>query len=281
MKTDPDKTKLLQDCRRFIIAHLDDDDLTPEMLAQRFHYEYSSFRAFFKEITGFSIHEFIRLKRIHKAAHYLCEGGHISTAARIAKFNTRSGFNKAFFSVYGVSASKYAASRGTILMDAVTLETQPDRYIVGYAFPVEDGLDEGESSAYWLGKEFPDIPPDEYNKIGGGAEMIGLWSDHSDGVWYILGPPVEKVHYVPAQMRSVKLAGGMFAVIPVPKAGNNQQLSENFRSTWFYAYHQWLPSSGYMPDDERTAYEYYLSDRNSVCIPVKPVSEADPALKEN
>ena len=270
MKTDStDKLSLLQECRRYILAHLDDDDLSPEKLAQVFHYEYPSFRAFFKEITGFSIHEFVRLKRIHRAAQYLCQGGHISTAAKKAHFKTLSGFHKAFRSVYGVSATEYAATRGTVLMGPVTVETRPDRYIVGYAFPAEDGLEEGESCAYWLGKTFPSVPAEEYEKIGGGADMMGIWSEFPDGLWYILGPPVEELRYVPEQMRSVKLTGGMFAIVQVPEADNNQQLSENFRSTWYYAYHQWLPGSGYEADEARLACEYYLTGKNCVCIPVK------------
>ena len=169
-------------------------------------------------------------------------------------------------------------------MGPVSVESKPDRFVVGYAFPVVNGLEEGESSAYWLGKSFPDVPAEEYEKIGGGIDMIGVWAEYPDGLWYILGPPVEKVRYVPEQMRSVLLLGGLFAVLPVPAADNNQQLSENFRSAWYYGYHQWLPTSGYVADGARIAFEFYLSGQNSICIPVKLKAEAlqtEPSPEEN
>ncbi|MCR4963646.1 MAG: GyrI-like domain-containing protein [Firmicutes bacterium] len=93
----------------------------------------------------------------------------------------------------------------------------------------------------------------------------------NDANYYVFGPGVKQVRFIPENLISFHIPGGLFAVFPVDKPKDPEDstvLSENVQVTWFYALKQWLPSSDYMPDETRTPYEYYLDGENAVCMPV-------------
>ena len=271
MRRIDEKWSLLQDCRGYIEAHLP-EKLDLEALAARYGYAYSSFRRFFRISTGYTIHNYIRLRRLQKAARVLRESGSVPEAMEAAGFETLSGFSKAFQEEFGVSFSAYAATRGRILMREPTILEVTDFFVVGYAFEAETTLSERQedSAAYWLGQSFPRVSRENYHRIGGGAETVGLWVGPPGRGFYLIGSQVDRLGFVPQEMDSTPVPGGLFARFPVPPAEKNQTLCEAVRAVWFYALRQWLPASPYEEDPGRPGYEYYLSGDNAVFVPVIP-----------
>lgn len=269
-----EKWALLQTCRRDIEERLS-EKIDPEKLAASYGYAYSTFRKLFREITGYSVHHYIRLRRLFRAARVLRETGRISEAVEIAGFETLSGFNKAFLEEYGVSSSQYAASRGRILMREPELAEKPGFYVVGWAFETGErraGKEE-ELGAFWLGRDFPWVSDREYKRIGGGPDTVGLWIGPPGEGYYLIGPTVPRQSYVPSAMEAAWVPGGCFARFRLPEAARNQELSEAVHATWFYALRQWLPESPWTVDRKRLSYEYYLNGENSIFVPVKRRTE--------
>jgi len=99
--------------------------------------------------------------------------------------------------------------------------------------------------------------------------MTGIWVNDAEHRYYLLGPQVTAVQYVPEHMAAYAVPGGMFLEFPIPKTDNILLLYENVLVTWYYARQQWLPQSPYEEDNLRIAFEYYLGNDNTVAIPVK------------
>ena len=270
-----DKEIILHDCRRYIEAHLS-EKIDPEALATYYGYAYSSFRRLFKKTCGYTIHNYIRLRRLHRAARVLRETGSIPEAIEVGGFETLSGFTKAFLEEFGVTSSEYAATRGRILMQEPQLVRKADFFVVGYAFEAEAERPERaeDCGAYWLGQSFPEVSREEYARIGGGADMVGLWSKPSGKNSYVIGAPVKRPNYIPQPMKSAWVPGGLFACFMVPECKRNQDLCESIRATWYFALRQWLPESGLEEDKSRLGYELYADRENRVYVPVKCPEEA-------
>jgi len=261
--------RMMKECRKYIEIHLY-DEIKPEDLAAHFNYSYASFRRIFREIGGYTVYEYIRLRRIQNAAKYLRHGGDLVTAAKISCFKTNAGFYKAFLDIYGVIPSEFMHTRGKNLMHEPKIVQKPSFYVVGYVLPGELGMGHEERAAYWIAQEFPDVSPREYARIGGGLEMVGVWDERKESPVYIIGPSVKKVRYVPALMDQVFVPGGAFAAFPIAESENNTMLWENAKVTWFFAYNQWMPDSDYVVDETRIPYEYYLDGSNVIYVPIEP-----------
>ncbi len=97
-----ERKKAVKDCKRYIETHLY-EKITIHDLASHAHISDMSLRRYFVEIGGYTIHEYVRLRRIHMAARYLRHGGDVATAFKASCFSSQSGFAKAFSAIYGVT----------------------------------------------------------------------------------------------------------------------------------------------------------------------------------
>lgn len=267
-----ERKRIVKNCKRYIETHLY-EKLTLSMLASQCHVSEMSLRRYFAEIGKYSIHEYVRLRRIHKAARYLRHGGNVETAYQASGFSSRSGFAKAFEDVIGVTPWAFAATDGVDLMQEPTIMRRREFTIVGYVFKGSLPLDMEEDGAFFVTQDFPPVSPREYARIGGGFEMVGAWAVQGDEPLFFFGPGVREVRYVPKGMGALHIPGGQFAVFPVEQPKDPQDttvLCENVQETWYFAHKKWLPDSDYVVDESRVAYEYYLDREALVCIPVEP-----------
>ncbi len=150
---------------------------------------------------------------------------------------------------------------------------RPPFHIVGYLFAGTAPFNWEESGAYYVIQNFPEVSPREWARIGGGFDMVGTWMEKDGEFYYIFGPGVQEVQYVPKQLGTLYVPGGEFAVFPVERPKDLRDstvLCENVQVTWYYALSQWLPDSDYELDESRIPYEYYLDGNNQVCVPVVP-----------
>jgi AraC family transcriptional regulator len=104
-------TDLIQPSIDYINQHLM-EDLDLERVASQSGYSLASFYRYFSTITGFTLKEFIRNKRLAWAAHQL-----VTTRRRTLEiavdcgFNSQEVFTRAFFSLYSVTPGEYRRTR--------------------------------------------------------------------------------------------------------------------------------------------------------------------------
>ena len=283
---------MMKRCRLYIDMNLDQKKLLEgRTLAEHFGYSYTNFRRIFLAISGYNVHEYVRMRRVQKAAMFLRRGESLSNAMTSAGYDTSAGFRRAFTGVYGISPSAFSETQGQSMMREPEIVTKDGFFVVGYRLPGPDRIDPVETGAFWIAQDFPFVSEREYGRIGGGSDMIGVWVTEGAEHVYLFGPGVRRVRYVPQNMQAHEVLGGEFAVfrvekppnrsLPPPEMGpygtgwvpDNTLICENFRVTWYYALHQWLPDSDWLYDKGRIAFEYYLDDTHLISIPVKPKIE--------
>ena len=254
--------------RCFIETHLM-DEIDPERLAGLCGLSAAQFPRFFKEMTGLPLQRFIRMRRMHYAARQMRQGAGADEAFRANAYKSRAGFERAFFDVIGAEAGDYAATRGRCRMPKPEFRLSPlPFHVVGYPFEAIPDLSWTESGAYWQGQYFPPFDAEEYKRICGGPEEIGVWKRRGEGAEYVFGYVVPEIGYVPEGMRAVTIPGGGFMVFRAPAYRNTEELGENMRTTWYFAYAQWLPTSDFEIDHERVPFEYYHENDSLIFIPV-------------
>lgn len=262
--------KLVKRGKRYIEDHLFEDGLDEKKLAKVLSFSVSTIYRGFNEFGGYTVKQYVRIRRLHKAARNLRNGSRVEDEAGKCDYDTVSGFARAFAGLYGVTPWEFSKTKGIDLMPKPKIMEHLPFYVVGYVFPGDGGFNPEDTGAYWVEQDFPDVSPREYARIGGGSDMVAIWSKRGGQDVYIMGAPVKQVQYVPKLMLSERIPGGVFAVFPVESTYDNTILSENVRVTWFYALRQWLPDSDYELDDTRKPFEYYLLKNNAIYIPVTP-----------
>ncbi len=284
--TEQDMHATVKACKRYIETHLC-EEITPQKLAELYNCSYGSLRRFFKEIGGYSVREYTNMRRVHMVARRLREGFSVDDALDNSGFGSKTGCADAFRAIYGITPWRFAKTRGMELMPEPEITERSAFTIVGYLFETERLNDWENNGAYWIIQEFPHVSEREWERIGGGSEMIGTWTEIDGKYYYIFGPGVEQVQYVPELLGKKDVPGGLFAVFlaedPVFKAdevppqeewpeknATTTVICENVQVTWYYALNQWLPDSDYFLDSTRVPYEFYLNGKNLICVPITP-----------
>ena len=280
-KSKADQKAIVKACKRYIETHLD-EDITLESLAKQYDLPSRNLWRYFKNTGVYTVAEYIRLRKVHLAARSLRHGKTVKDAKESGFFQSKTHFTESFTEYYGISPWRFRKSRGMELMTEPKIMRRPEFHIVGYMFKGTEFIDWEDSGAYYIIQDFPVVSARDWARIGGGADMIGTWIVKNDTHYYIFGPGVKEVRFIPEQMDTCFVPGGLFAVFPVEKPKNPEDstvLCENVQVTWFYALKQWMPDSDYEVDESRIAYEYYLDGQNSVCVPVvsrnKPTEETE------
>ena len=105
--TSPDQ-KLLANIMETINNHLDDDNLTIDLIASEVGLSRVHLHRKMKDLTGQTPHDFIRKVRLKKAAELLAEGKmNVSQVTYTCGFSSTTSFSALFKKFYGVSPSQY------------------------------------------------------------------------------------------------------------------------------------------------------------------------------
>ncbi|MBR6259121.1 MAG: helix-turn-helix domain-containing protein [Oscillospiraceae bacterium] len=83
------------------------EDLSVASLASRCFYSRYHFMRLFREVTGMTVHNYVREKRLMRAARLLIRGTSSAEAAALSGFGDYSAFQRAFKEEFGVSPSKF------------------------------------------------------------------------------------------------------------------------------------------------------------------------------
>ncbi|WP_134682636.1 effector binding domain-containing protein [Brevibacillus migulae] len=254
--------KRIQQAIEFIEAHLQEEllitDIAAEACFSAFH-----FQRLFQLISGFSVHEYIRKRRLTEAAKLLKESdGNILEIALAFQYGSQEAFTRAFTSCFGLTPAKYRKTHATIhpqskidfldhetwktgemTMDKPVIAELEKLLIIGYEYKTNLNND----------KYFQEIPG-FYHHFGSNEFFLRIphkakpafsygiscnFQDNGD-FSFVVG---EEVHQHVEQLEEgfvqMELPAGKYAIFTV----NGQ--ADGTQNIWKYIYGTWLPQSNY------------------------------------
>ena len=276
-------------------------DLCLETLAQVANFSPYHFHRLFSAIVGETVNTFIRRVRLQTAASQLMYNPK-KTITRIATdcgFSSPSSFARDFRQTYDMSASQFRAGGQDSIAKVREVLSQEGNVFSGRA-PSKQERTPMEFSVEV--KEMPEFHVayirnvGAFNQIGECFERLGRWAGPRGllqfpetsfiGIYYDSPDvtPVGKLRSdacltvpvgtpVDGEVGTMIIPGGKFAVAHV-----EIDLTQ-YTEAWDRLIGDWLPRSGYQPDD-RLCYELYLNDPEShpekkhiveICEPIRPL----------
>ncbi len=272
-------------------------DLRLETIAHAANFSPCHFHRTFKSIVGETVNEFVRRHRAQKAAGMLIHSPAmtITEIAVACGYSSPSVFAREFRTHFGASASQFRAGgrasldrfrqeladhgyalqthhgQRTAMVFRVQVREEPQRH-VAYIRHVGNYSEIGDAFgrlARWAG------PRGLFRE---GARMIAIYHDNPDVT------PVDKLRSdacitvpegtkVNRDIGLMSLPGGTYAAAYV------EIDVTQYGEAWDRLFSDWLPESGYQPDD-RPCYELYLNDPRShpqnkhileICEPIRPL----------
>jgi AraC family transcriptional regulator len=273
-------------------------DLRLESLARVANFSPYHFHRVFKAVVGETVNEHVRRVRAQRAASQLLNNPSqtITETAVSCGYSSPSSFAREFRLQFGVSASQFrtggresldrfrrqlteqgvalqsAHSERTDMVFRVAVREEPPRH-VAYIRHVGSYSEIGrafEHLARWAGPRGLFRKPD--------TRMLAIYHDNPDVT------PIEKLRSdacitVPAGMKAKRdiglmtLPGGTYAIAYV------EIDPSQYGEAWDRLFVDWMPGSGYQPDD-RPCYEIYLNDFRKhpqgkhiveICEPIRPL----------
>jgi AraC family transcriptional regulator len=245
--------------------------------------------------VGYSVMEYVRLRRLAFAASELSSGRKIIDIAMDYGFETHSGFSKAFKHHYGVPPETYRIranaskpplpdilqmnnySIGGIIMEPKFIAREAIT-IAGYELKTKnrDGHNFNEIPAFWQAY----CSDGRMDKLHG-ADFVKNHAEYgacflecpeTGKLSYVIGVEVKEGAKIPGEFHIRELPPATYAVFSVPQCADDK-FTLNIQGTWQYAYGEWFPSSGYEFAAGCVDFEYYLCDdeRNLSCDVFIPI----------
>ena len=248
-------------------------ELTASELADAAGYSFYHFCHLFKSCSGLPVGMYLRKRRLELAATELRDGSTVTDAAMKYGFETHSGFTKAFRKQYGISPSEYRSMKGGFINMTPEIKKIDAFSAVGYCLaPPEGGFEVLSSGAYWLGKDFSSVSKEDYAKLNTpNLGEIGAWinPDKDSGAFkYFFGPKVNDKSFVPAGMEAIDVPAAAYAVFAVPAAASIEELNAGVDKVMKSIFTTWLDTSGYVLEDGKFVFEYYLGEDTFIYVPV-------------
>lgn len=260
----------MERCRAYIDGNLS-ADITPRRLSEMFCYSYYHFCHVFRAVNGMAVIEYLRDRRLCRAAAELLGGRSVTDTAMDCGFDTPSGFTRAFRRRFGMSPTAYKKQKGGRLKMKPEIKKFAAFTAVGYVLRPEGEVDLLDSGAYWLGKKFDSVSREDYAKLCvPNHGEIGAWMHPDEGgeLYYFFGPITRDKSFVPAGMEAVDVPEAEYAVFTVPRAGDARGLNENVKKTWKFIFNDWFDGSGWRFDHSAMDFEYYLGEDAFIYVPV-------------
>jgi len=257
--------------RNYIDEHLD-EDIDPHTLSDMSGYSYYHFCHVFRSVNGMPVYEYLRDRRLSKAAVELSSGARVIDAALENGFDTPSGFTRAFTRRFGMTPSQYKKRKGGTVNMKPEIKKMEAFTAVGYIIRPEGEIDIKTNGAYWIGKDFSSVSGEDYAKLNPACKgEIGAWMHHpdkTDELYYFFGPIVKDKSFIPKGMEAIDVPAALYAIFPVEKAGSKADLHDNVQKTWKFVFNDWFDGSGYAFDHTRMDFELYFGENTSVFVPV-------------
>jgi AraC family transcriptional regulator len=288
-------------------------DLRLETLARVAHFSPYHFHRVFKSVVGETINEFTHRLRLQKAASHLIHNPRLSITeiALQCGYSSPSSFARDFRGTFGMSATQFrngGHETARKIGETKGKDGQADRKMredrelpATYTPPIQDARRsdmkfevEVERMPEWNVVYVRHIGP--YNQIGKAFDRLFKWAGPRGLVRFPETKSLAVYHDSPdvidaTKLRSdaclsvpdgtkgegdvgtMRIPGGLFAVAHV------EIEVTQFGEAWDRLIGNWMPQSGYQPDD-RMCYEMYLNDPDQhpekkwvvdICEPIRPL----------
>lgn len=286
-----------------VIAYIDKhlaDEVTFETLANEFGYSSFHFHKMFTVVTGQTIADYIRKRRLDYALLYLVESDkNISTVCFDSGFTSIQTFNRLFKQTYGLLPSEARKNRMKSeykSIQSIIASYQKRVYFKG-EFVMEPKFIEREefflagvrkhTSNGWqaIGESWNELKSklDSVERVNNSV-MYGF-EDYSEdftpsplSFYYMASIEVLEDTLIPEGWKKKKIPKSEYAVFTVNGNNSNGEIGKAFR----YIYDVWFPSSEYcMPVEMCGDFEYYderwdcqsKSAQIDIYIPVKKLED--------
>jgi len=287
---------IIQDVLLYIDANLT-DELNAEILANTAGFSTYHFCRVFQWYVGYSVMEYVRLRRLAFAASELSSGRKLIDIAMDYGYETHSGFSKAFKRQYGVSPERYRMrahsvkpplpdilrmntySVGGIVMEP-KLVTLPMIKLVGYALRTRntDGENNREIPSFWTaylsdgraGRLHQSDFIKNHDEYG-----ACFAEDPENGEFiYVIGVELKDGATAPEGFYACELPPATYAAFSTPPCGR-AEFSDTIQGAWVYIMNDWFPASGYEYAAGCVDFEFYamknMGDQNNICDIYIPV----------
>lgn len=291
-----DYTNMFQKVLHYIDENIS-DTLNADVLAGTAGFSTYHFCRMFQWYIGYSVMEYVRLRRLSFAVSELSSGRKLIDIAMDYGFETHSGFSKAFKRRYGVSPEIYRVHARAdkpplpdilhmhkYLVGGIVMEPKfvslPAIKLAGYALKTRsvDNENSREIPKFWT-SYLADGRVEKLHRsafVKNHAEYGACFpEDPQNGEFsYVIGVEVKDGAEISKEFHTCELPPATYAVFASPPC-ERPSFSKNIQGTWQYIMNEWFPSSGYEYAAGCVDFELYgescMGDKNLVCEIYIPV----------
>ncbi|MCM1189676.1 MAG: AraC family transcriptional regulator [bacterium] len=262
-----------------VLYYIDDhiaDGVEFEDLAKHFGYSPFHFHRIFSAVTGQTLMEYIRRRRLTMAHQKLCKTReNVAEICYSVGFNSIQTFNRAFKESFGMSPVQARESKAFVTyrdvptvvagyLKKVELEgvyaiepkfTVKDGFtIAGYRKHTKDGLHVIGESWHELKQHWDDIQRKNKKVMYGFEDYSEDYRAALPAFYYMAAVEVDREAALPGGMVKKVIPKAEYAVFTVNGNNANGEIGQAFQ----YIYYVWLPNSEYCIDGRISAdFEYY------------------------
>ena len=288
--------QIIQTSADYIDTHLK-DPLSVDALADMAGFSPYYFCRLFSLYMEMPVMEYVRRRRLTKAATEICAGRRILDVAMDYGFESHNGFSKAFRKVYGYSPDEYRRRVSPhrpiapnplaeqkmeySIQPAVRIEERKGFYIAGMVIRTSPEISSiAQQPAIWQNIWLPE----KENKIYATARP------KAHGEYYISFPvqadlfrlvtcvKIDDPEEQGAGLYVDWVPPGLYGIFTSPPT--ERDFAETVINTWRYIFERWLPESGYELAPKGLDYEFYDERCHGapysmdICIPLIPKGES-------
>lgn len=291
-----DAKTTLQVVLEYVDEHIT-DDINPDILATRAGYSTWHFCKVFQWGTGYSVMTYVRNRRLAFAAYELASDRKILDISLEYRFETHSGFSKAFRRYFGCSPGTYRLHThcdhprppnlpltnkyliGGIIMEPKFV-TLPAIKVVGFAIKTTSTAGENSKAipAFWndymSGGKMEKLHAESFIKKHDEYGVCFQVDMETGEFEYVIG--VEQIDgaEIPTDYHVCEVPPATYAVFSTPPC-NATNFAQNIQGTWHYIFNEWFPNSGYEYAPNCVDFELYddrcMEDEGKICDIYIPV----------
>ena len=259
--------EVMEKCEKYIGEHLEYPPSAAE-LAEYSGYSLYHFCHLFSAHFGISVGEYIKRKKLEKAAENIAGGMSITETALRAGYDTPSGFAKAFRKEFGTNASEY--KRNLLKEELSPVFVEKDAFsAIGYCIIPPEEIPAERNGAYWKNIDFSKYPayPEELVDCGEVAAWIHP-EEKSGDLSYFFGFETDSKS-VPEGFAILEIPKAEYAVFEAPVSVFSEKLPEELSKLWKEIFDEWFPLSEKNFDEEKMCFEFYKGEKAYIYVPIK------------
>ena len=256
---------------------------TPQSLADTFCYSQTHFRHIFRLYYDIPVADYIRKRKLQRAAEELKEGKkHLDVTVKYGF--TPAGFTRAFQKEFNMTPTAYR--KGTFeVLDLNKYYSEYKDYLkisfvqikelkmVGKPILKGKGADADVAAQvdYYLKNEFPVLENTRFvHNRERREDKIAMWYQDDDlsNIEYVLGPVVDSFDDMEEDMYAITLAEGKYAIFETTKESDMENLPDTIRMFSRCVFYGWIKENRERVDLLRYTFERYVNKKVYLYVPI-------------